>query len=244
MRNNAARRRQDSIGGERNRERRKQETVEVEDMEFTLVGPEIFRNGAPMAAGDDDEERKRTTSETSSQGPLTPDFSSITSGATRETFSLRSKSPSIHTLASQLPSSISQMSHQTPMSPSMSSPSPTPPTPLLSPFSETFGISPSTTSQTSVSALSEASSPPFSPSLSTPGFNPNGFPSAIAVTTAPTAPPGPILEVHAENHRQLELKWITAMSAVPSAESGKSRKIRKLVIDGIPASVRGVVWCV
>jgi hypothetical protein len=45
-----------------------------------------------------------------------------------------------------------------------------------------------------------------------------------------------------ENHRQLELKWISAMGTVPSAESGKSKKIRKLVIDGIPASVRGVVW--
>lgn len=51
-----------------------------------------------------------------------------------------------------------------------------------------------------------------------------------------------IASANAENHRQLELKWISAMSAIPSAEAAKSRKIKKLVIDGIPGSVRGVVW--
>ncbi|KAF8317455.1 RabGAP TBC [Clavulina sp. PMI_390] len=71
-----------------------------------------------------------------------------------------------------------------------------------------------------------------------PGYSPNGslaFPGGAALTEEAA-------KAKADMYRQLELKWIAVMNAVPSAEAGKSRKVRKLVIDGIPASVRGVVW--
>ncbi|OCH85594.1 RabGAP/TBC [Obba rivulosa] len=43
-------------------------------------------------------------------------------------------------------------------------------------------------------------------------------------------------------HRQRELRWISTMSAVPSAQARKNKKIRKLISEGVPASVRYVVW--
>lgn len=54
----------------------------------------------------------------------------------------------------------------------------------------------------------------------------------------------PVSPRSVQSHRQLELKWITAMGAIPSSEAKKNKKIKKLVIDGIPGSVRGVVWYV
>jgi TBC1 domain family member 10 len=45
-----------------------------------------------------------------------------------------------------------------------------------------------------------------------------------------------------EAHRARELKWLSAMSSTPSSHARKSKKIRKLLQDGVPASVRYQVW--
>ncbi|TBU22085.1 RabGAP/TBC [Dichomitus squalens] len=45
-----------------------------------------------------------------------------------------------------------------------------------------------------------------------------------------------------EAHRQRELRWISAMSSISSSQARKSKKIRKMVLDGVPASVRYQVW--
>ncbi|CDO78290.1 hypothetical protein BN946_scf184674.g12 [Trametes cinnabarina] len=45
-----------------------------------------------------------------------------------------------------------------------------------------------------------------------------------------------------EAHRQREQRWITALSSVPASQARKSKKIRKLVLEGVPASVRYQVW--
>ncbi|KAH8111169.1 RabGAP/TBC [Phellopilus nigrolimitatus] len=45
-----------------------------------------------------------------------------------------------------------------------------------------------------------------------------------------------------EAHRTRELKWISAMSSVPASQARKSKKIRRLVLEGVPASVRYLVW--
>ncbi|KAF8329853.1 rab-GTPase-TBC domain-containing protein [Cantharellus anzutake] len=71
------------------------------------------------------------------------------------------------------------------------------------------------------------------------------MPSSSSSTTrepAITIATSPVNAKYRELHRQLESKWLSAMNSTPSAEAKKSRKIRKLVLDGIPASVRGVVW--
>lgn len=43
-------------------------------------------------------------------------------------------------------------------------------------------------------------------------------------------------------HRAREFKWISAMSATPEAQARKSKKIRKLLVEGVPSSVRYLVW--
>ncbi|KAI0056890.1 hypothetical protein BV25DRAFT_1533903 [Artomyces pyxidatus] len=45
-----------------------------------------------------------------------------------------------------------------------------------------------------------------------------------------------------EAHRSRELKWISLMASTPSAQARKSKKIRKLLQEGVPASVRYQVW--
>ncbi|KAI5119214.1 hypothetical protein M0805_007725 [Coniferiporia weirii] len=45
-----------------------------------------------------------------------------------------------------------------------------------------------------------------------------------------------------EAHRARELRWIAAMAAVPAAQARKNKKIRRLVLEGVPASVRYLVW--
>ncbi|TFK78978.1 RabGAP/TBC [Polyporus arcularius HHB13444] len=46
----------------------------------------------------------------------------------------------------------------------------------------------------------------------------------------------------AEAHRQRELRWVTAISSITPSQARKSKKVRKMVLDGVPASVRYQVW--
>jgi len=48
--------------------------------------------------------------------------------------------------------------------------------------------------------------------------------------------------VAVEAHRARELKWILVMSTTPPSQARKGRKIRKLLQEGVPASVRYQVW--
>ncbi|KAF8055637.1 rab-GTPase-TBC domain-containing protein [Lyophyllum atratum] len=43
-------------------------------------------------------------------------------------------------------------------------------------------------------------------------------------------------------HRQRELKWMSVMGSVPPAQSKKTKKVKKLLFDGVPSSVRYLVW--
>ena len=208
MRN--ARRRHDSAAADKKQavprlhdERSSKEvTVEVDDMEFTLVKPDIFRNGSPISLARDSEDgaasssSRETASHAQGRGEHVLPRSRTPSASQGQTLYVRGPGP---------------------VSPSPDSPSSVPQTPLLSPFSATF--SPSMDSHASHS----------SSEISRMGSRGRLIDSTSASDNA-------------ENHRQLEVKWINAMSSVPSAEAGKSRKIRRLVIDGIPTSVRGVVW--
>ncbi|KAL1715226.1 rab-GTPase-TBC domain-containing protein [Schizophyllum commune] len=84
---------------------------------------------------------------------------------------------------------------------------------------------------------------PESPALSTI--------SAPRSPTVPTDPSAPRLPVSinkppdaesVEGHRQRELKWVSLMSAVPPSHARKSKKVKKLLYEGVPSSVRYLVW--
>jgi hypothetical protein len=63
------------------------------------------------------------------------------------------------------------------------------------------------------------------------------LPSSPISTTVSTIPSAAV-----EAHRALELKWVAAMAATPSAQARKNKKIRRLLQEGVPASVRYQVW--
>jgi len=44
-----------------------------------------------------------------------------------------------------------------------------------------------------------------------------------------------------EAHRQRETKWVSLMSS-PASLSRKSKKVKKLLVDGVPSSVRYLIW--
>ncbi|KAF9235091.1 RabGAP TBC [Melanogaster broomeanus] len=47
----------------------------------------------------------------------------------------------------------------------------------------------------------------------------------------------------ADAHRQRELKWMGLIPAVPPSQARKNKKIKKLLQEGVPSSVRYLVWC-
>ncbi|KAJ7771629.1 RabGAP TBC [Mycena metata] len=50
-------------------------------------------------------------------------------------------------------------------------------------------------------------------------------------------------ETSMDARRQQELKWVSLMDAVPPAQARKSKKVKKLLMDGtVPSSVRFRVW--
>ncbi|KAH9974513.1 rab-GTPase-TBC domain-containing protein [Russula compacta] len=61
--------------------------------------------------------------------------------------------------------------------------------------------------------------------------------SLPSMAAAPGASTGGV-----EAHRARELKWISVMASTPSSNARKNKKIRKLLQEGVPASVRYQVW--
>ena len=67
------------------------------------------------------------------------------------------------------------------------------------------------------------------------------------------APRSPLVPTHAtattesaesiDAHRQRELKWMGLFPTVPPSQARKNKKVRKLLQEGVPSSVRYLVWC-
>ena len=83
-------------------------------------------------------------------------------------------------------------------------------------------------------------SPAFS--VSSGGHSPDVWPQPP--TTIPPVPSRPTTDSESsmEAHRNRELKWMSLMSSSPASQSRKSRKVKKLLLDGVPSSVRYLVW--
>lgn len=80
-------------------------------------------------------------------------------------------------------------------------------------------------------ALSTISAP-RSPTAASDGSTPRG---PVSLNKPPDAE-------SIEGHRQRELKWVSLMSNVPPSHARKSKKVRKLLYEGVPSSVRYLVW--
>jgi len=64
------------------------------------------------------------------------------------------------------------------------------------------------------------------------------FPDAISSEATSTESSTSI-----DAHRQRENKWMTLLPIVPPSQARKNKKVRRLLLDGVPPSVRYPVWC-
>ncbi|KAJ7577003.1 rab-GTPase-TBC domain-containing protein [Mycena floridula] len=82
-----------------------------------------------------------------------------------------------------------------------------------------------------------------SPAFSTMSSNGQRSPVASESGSWPTKPAkNSDSESSIDAHRQRELKWVSLMSTVPAAQARKNKKVKKLLLDGVPSSVRYLVW--
>lgn len=54
--------------------------------------------------------------------------------------------------------------------------------------------------------------------------------------------PSAIQAASIEAHRLREQKWMSLISSTPSSQAKKSKKVKRLLLEGVPSSVRGRVW--
>lgn len=47
----------------------------------------------------------------------------------------------------------------------------------------------------------------------------------------------------ADAHRQREVRWMALMPTVPPSQARKNKKVKRLLQDGVPSSLRYLVWC-
>ncbi|CEQ41937.1 SPOSA6832_03695, partial [Sporobolomyces salmonicolor] len=88
--------------------------------------------------------------------------------------------------------------------------------------------------------------PPLQHAASTqPGLS-HSFSTVSLVQHSHFSPPTPAsldgTERSLEDHRAKELKWVQTLGSMTAAQARKSKKIRQLVLSGVPSSVRGKVW--
>ena len=66
---------------------------------------------------------------------------------------------------------------------------------------------------------------------------PNRRPSPSSIAQSDVLSPSDI-----DAHRNRELKWVSLMSTLDPTQARKSKKVKKLLLNGVPASVRYQVW--
>ncbi|KAG2036347.1 RabGAP TBC [Suillus americanus] len=64
------------------------------------------------------------------------------------------------------------------------------------------------------------------------------FSDAISPGTPPVESP-----ISIDAHRQREVKWMTLLPMVPPSQARRNKKVKRLLLDGVPSSVRYLVWC-
>ncbi|KAG6334531.1 hypothetical protein ID866_4565 [Astraeus odoratus] len=47
----------------------------------------------------------------------------------------------------------------------------------------------------------------------------------------------------ADAHRQREVRWMALLPTVPPSQARKNKKVRRLLQDGVPSSLRYLIWC-
>ena len=87
----------------------------------------------------------------------------------------------------------------------------------------------------------DAYKPEASPILGDGASMHSSAPRSPLVPTSASASTEPAESIDA--HRQRELKWMALFPTVPASQARKNKKVRKLLQEGVPSSVRYLVWC-
>ena len=68
-------------------------------------------------------------------------------------------------------------------------------------------------------------------------------PRSPLVTSEQTS--GAAIDSHAvaDAHRQREVRWMALLRTVPPSQARKNKKVKRLLQDGVPSSLRYLVWC-
>lgn len=83
-------------------------------------------------------------------------------------------------------------------------------------------------------------SPTLSPSTGS-GLSP-AFGSSVSLYAGSSRTPTQQSAASIEAHRMREQKWMSTISSTSSSQARKNKKVRKLIVDGVPSSVRGKAW--
>jgi hypothetical protein len=67
-------------------------------------------------------------------------------------------------------------------------------------------------------------------------------PTTLDDASRPRTPKPFELESSIDAHRQRELRWVSLMSSIPPAQIRKNKRVKKLLVEGVPSSVRYLVW--
>jgi len=69
-----------------------------------------------------------------------------------------------------------------------------------------------------------------------------GFSSSVDLYTSSSRTPTHHSAAAIEAHRMREQKWMSLISTSSNSQARKNKKVRKLILDGVPSSVRGKAW--
>ena len=70
----------------------------------------------------------------------------------------------------------------------------------------------------------------------------SGFSPSVDLYATSSRTPAHHSAASIEAHRMREQKWMSMISSTPSSQARKNKKVRKLILDGVPSSVRGKAW--
>jgi hypothetical protein len=113
---------------------------------------------------------------------------------------------------------------------------------LVKPVINAPGVRGSEDGGVSVISADSSTQASDSPVLS-PGAG-SGFSAGISSTVDTYSSRTPVHHSAAsiEAHRMREQKWMSLISSASSSPARKNKKVKKLVLDGVPSSVRGKAW--
>lgn len=69
-----------------------------------------------------------------------------------------------------------------------------------------------------------------------------GMVSSVSLDSASRKNKGHDPNIFVQAHRDRELKWISLINSTDASQARKNKRVKKLLLEGVPSSVRYLVW--